>query len=156
MKKIFSALMLLALFVTTQAQKEKIKLAYNKKTGIVSTETEPVFKVLEEKSAQLPTAKNYTIQNLEGKNLFILACNVFEDARERSQSNPSGEVIYYEVTFLNEKKDKVEIAYNTFMNIMKVIYHSDLIKDGKLNPEAVELFVIKNGNKFGVQRDNAR
>ncbi len=156
MKKIFSAFMLLAFFVTAQAQKEKVKLTYNKKTGIVSTETEPVFKVLEEKSAQLPTAKNYTIQNLDGKNLFILACNVFEDARERSQSNPSGEVIYYEVTFLNEKKDKVEIAYNTFMNIMKLIYRNDLIKDGKLNPEAVELFMIKNGNKFGVQREHAR
>ena len=156
MKKIFSVLMLLAFFVTAQAQKEKVKLEYDKKTGIVSTETEPVFKVLEEKSAQLPSAKDYTIQNLEGKNLFILAWNDFEDARERSQSNPNGRVIYYEVTFLNEKKDKVEIAYNTFMNIMKVIYHSDLIKDGKLNPEAVELFVIKNGNKFGVQREHAR
>ena len=148
--------MLLAFFVTAQAQKEKVKLEYDKKTGIVSTETEPVFKVLEEKSAQLPSAKDYTIQNLEGKNLFILAWNDFEDARERTQSNPNGRVIYYEVTFLNEKKDKVEIAYNTFMNIMKLIYRSDLIKDGKLNPEAVELFVIKNGNKFGVQRENAR
>ncbi len=156
MQRILLTLFIFVSAVTAQAQKEKVKLDYDKKTGIVSTETVPVFKVLEEKSAQLPSAKDYTIQNLEGKNLFILAWNDFEDARERTQSNPNGSVIYYEVTFLNEKKDKVEIAYNTFMNIMKLIYNSHLIKDGKLNPEAIELFVIKNGNKFGAQRENAR
>jgi len=57
---------------------------------------------------------------------------------------------------LNEKKDKVTIAHNMFMNIMRLIYRSDLIKDGKLNPEAVDLFVIKNGNKFSIQRENAK
>jgi len=79
--KDFVCTLLFSLIITSQAQNEKVKLEYDKKTGIVATETAPVFKVLEEKSAQLSSAKDYTIQNLDGKNLIVLAWNDFGGAR---------------------------------------------------------------------------
>jgi hypothetical protein len=96
-------------------RKANLKLDYDKESGIVSNQGELLFKVVEERSAHLPTAKDYTIQSMEGKNLLMLVYNDFYDIRTASQSNPTGRVIYYDVVFFNEVKDRAEVGYNLFM-----------------------------------------
>lgn len=126
-------------------KKSKLKLDYDKESGIGSNEDELLFKVVEERSAHLPTAKDYTIQSMEGKNLLMLVYNDFYDGRTVSQANPKGRVIYYDVVFFNEVKDRAEVGYNLFMGMMKLIYNSNLILGGELNNEAMEVFMMKSG-----------
>ncbi|MCF8256801.1 MAG: hypothetical protein K9J06_04575 [Flavobacteriales bacterium] len=158
MKTLIILLTALLFAGTADAQKKaKLKLDYDKESGIVSNEGELLFKVVEERSAHLPSAKDYTIQSMEGKNLLMLVYNDFYDSRKASQSNPKGRVIYYDVAFFNEAKDRAEVGYNLFMGMMKMIYNGNLIVGGELNKEAVEVFMMKNGQrKFSTQRETAR
>jgi len=151
-------MMALLISGTLDAQKKpKLKLDYDKESGIVSNEGELLFKVVEERSAHLPSAKDYTIQSMEGKNLLMLVYNDFYDGRTVSQANPKGRVIYYDVVFFNANKDRAEVGYNLFMGMMKMIHNGNLIKGGELDPQAVEVFMMKNGNgKFSEQRATAR
>jgi len=152
MRKILSILICLVA-LGASAQKEKVDVDYDKKTGVVTVNEAPVFKVVEERSSTFPGMKDYTIESLEGKKLMILIFNSYKDYHEVSQYNKDGSVSYYEIAFLNENKDKAEIRQNFFKSIMKLIYTNDLIKDGKLDKEAVDVFVMKNGNKFSELRD---
>ena len=152
MRKFLSILICLVA-LGASAQKEKVEVDYDKKAGIVTVNESPVFKVIEEKSSAFPGMRDYTIESLDGKKLMILIYNSYKDYHEVSQYNKDGSVSYYEVAFLNENKDKAEIRYNLFKSIMKLIYTNDLIKDGKLDKEAVDVFVMKNGSKFSELRD---
>jgi hypothetical protein len=147
MKKILTAILLLTA-ISTFAQKEKVDVDFDKKTGIVTINDVPAFKAIGEKSSFAPGMKDWTIQNLEGKPLFILVYSWFQDYHSVSKSNPSGNVSYYEVKFLDNQKSNCEISNNFFKSILALIYRNGLIKDGKLDSEAVDLFVTKNGNKF--------
>ena len=147
MKQLVTALILMA-SLATFAQKEKTDLDYDKKTGIVSVNEAPVFKVDEEKSNTEPGGKDYTIKSLDGKNLILLVIHSYKDWHEVSKYNPDGRVNYYTVRFFDEKKSTCEIGYDFFKKEMKKIHTADLIKDGKLDDSAVEIFVMKNGTKF--------
>ncbi len=152
MKQITTALILM-ISLALSAQKEKTDLDYDKKTGIVTVNAVPVFKVDEEKSSTEPGGKDYTIKSLDGKNLILLVIHSYKDWHEVSKYNPDGRVIYYSVRFFDDKKSKCEISYDLFKKIMKKIHNADLIKDGKLDDSAIEIFVMKNGTKFSDLED---
>ncbi len=129
-------------------KKEKLKVRYDKNTGIISMNEKEVFKFTEERSALLSTAKDYTLHNLDGKPLLVLVYNTYNDIHKISDSNPKGRVIYYEVIFFNETKSKCEVGYRTFKPMMAYLYNNNLIVDGDLNKEAVDIFVMKYENSF--------
>lgn len=127
-------------------KKEKYNLDYDKETGIINVNGTEVFKFTEQKN--LNGGKDYTLISLDDKNLILLSHNSYKDSHAVSESNPTGNVRYYNVIFFDENKSKCQIPANFFKTMMAEIDKSNLIEEGRLNPSAVELFVAKYGMHY--------
>lgn len=153
MKRIFVLLLVLSgTFYSGFAQKQKEdKFEINKKDQTFYFGTQPLFKFVELKTN--PGYPNYYFTTLEGEKLLLLSLKSFNSLKKVSKSNPNGKVTYYEITFLTDDKPSCEISYRALKSIGKTIYERGLIKEGKLNIEEIELFVIENGTRYSDERD---
>ena len=96
MKNILLVLIIALSFVSTSiAQKEKVTINKN----VVLVNDVPVF--------ELDVTDNgnaVKLSNLAGKELAYFQGLDFYDSAEITSANPKGRVIYYEITFMNDKR----------------------------------------------------
>lgn len=103
-----------------------------------------------------PAAPVYTIKSLAGTPLMNWQFLDFNDPREANNSNPKGRVTYFQVTFYNDKQ-QCEINPNmaNYKSVAKCIVENELIKDGAIDQEAENNFVLVNGKKFSEQQQSS-
>lgn len=94
------------------------------------------------------------VYDAAGNKVIIVTIESFKDPAAVNQSNPNGNVFFGTYIFptLNQK---AEYAYarGKAAKLAKDIDSNELIRDGVLNEEAVNEFVLVNGMKFSQQRD---
>lgn len=144
MTKFFLKTSTLFFFVILMAQgiyAQKAKLSYDKKTDIISADNVPFAKMVRTPGDLIGLNKNYSIQNLEGEELVFLKYTLREHWDREEQKNVS--TIWYEITF-TQSGARASIEKGLGMQksgAMKLAFQNDLIKDGKIDPEAEARFI---------------
>ncbi|WP_341903317.1 hypothetical protein [Fluviicola taffensis] len=103
-----------------------------------------------------PATPVYTIKSLDGTPLMNWQFQDFNDPREVSNSNSKGRVTYFQVTFYNDKQQcEINPSMATYKSVAKCIVDNELIKDGTIDQEAENNFVLINGKKFSEQQQSS-
>jgi hypothetical protein len=132
--------LLLSCFSFVAGDKEK----YEVKDGVASLNGQPLFRV----EAPEKWGLDYRIKTLDGTDVAYLKWVVVNDKNQKTQSNPTGEVKYYEITFLtNSLKCEVEYHYSK-KDFAKLFHTNKIILDNKVNDEAIRAFVLIHGTSF--------
>ena len=103
-----------------------------------------------------PATPIYTIKSMNGEPLMSWQFLDFNDPREVNNSNPKGRVTYFQVTFFKDKQ-QCEISPNmpTEKGVAKCIVENELIKEGAIDQDAENNFVLVNGMKFSEQKQSS-
>lgn len=111
------------------------------------------YAIIHKKGAGAPV---YTIRSMNGTALMHWQFLDFNDPNEVSKSNSSGRVTYFQVTFYNDKQ-QCEVRPNmaTQKSVAKFIVENELIKDGAIDQEMENNFVLIHGMKFSDQKHNS-
>lgn len=128
------------------AQKQKVEIT---KEDICTADGTPVFKLFKTPSNTIPGYKDAILADLAGHKLAIFQTNELPNPAMSTGKEP-----YYEVTFLATGA-KCEIRW--FMKMEKLaenILEAGLVKNGELDDQAAQEFIIINGTKY-TQRRNA-
>jgi len=96
----------------------------------------------------------FNVYDAQGNKAIIVTMESFKDPAAVNQSNTDGNV-YFSTYIFPTLNTKAEYAYvrGKAEKLAKDIDSNELIRDGMLNEEAVNEFVLVNGMKFSHQRD---
>jgi hypothetical protein len=143
MKHVLILIILLTSFSSLLAQKPK----YDKKTNEVTLEGEHVFNII--RTCDFGQNCRFDVYDLAGERVMRINFLSFKSPVEVSSSNPTGNVDYLEFIFLESgKKAEYSIAPIHPKRVAAIIINNDLIKDGELNVEAMDEFILTNGTRF--------
>lgn len=132
----------------TSAQKYK----YDKKAEVVSKDGAAYLKV-EKKGCGIGQLCSFNVYDDAGNKIMIVTMESFKDPAAVNQSNPEGYVRYSTYVFPTlDQKAEYAIVRSKPEKLVKDIDNNALIKEGKLNEESVNEFVLVNGSKFSEQR----
>lgn len=108
---------------------------------------------MEKKGASAPT---YTIKTLTGTPIMSWQFYDFNDPKEVQTGNPEGRVTYFQVTFFGDKQQcEINPSMATQKGVAKCIVENELLKDGVIDQEAENNFVLINGMKFTQQKQSS-
>jgi hypothetical protein len=97
---------------------------------------------------------DFTVKSLEGTELFFMQFLEFNNPTKISNSNKSGRVTYFEVTFFNDKQKCEVDSEGGKKSVAKWIVQNNLVQDGAVNQEAENKVVLINGMKFTQERQS--
>ncbi len=150
MKKIILILLLLSICICSNAQTSDTNFSFDKKTGLASENGKAIFKII---SVGPKGEGEYSVKNLNDKELIFLKTSDFIDEKTISSTNPKGRVVFTEFIFYNSNsKAEIEDAYFA-KHWAKLIYENKLILNNELDTEAVVRFIKIIGNDFSKRRD---
>ncbi len=143
--------LLLALLLSAfSAFSQKKKVTVDGDTIRINGES---YAIIEKKGFAAPT---YTIKSMNGTPLMNWQFQDFNDPREANNSNPNGRVTYFQVTFFQDKQQcEVKPTMATEKGVAKCIVENELIKDGAIDQEVENNFVLINGMKFSRQQQSS-
>ncbi|MCW4469190.1 hypothetical protein OGH69_09455 [Flavobacterium sp. MFBS3-15] len=87
-----------------------------------------------------------SFMNLEGKEIIFMKTIIVEGGTSRTPSNPQGKLVYTQISFLGLDK-KIELA-ETDKKIVQILYKSNVVVNGVLVEENVDILVQKYGTEF--------
>lgn len=121
-------------------QKQKINL--DKETGLIYVNGEKYAKLDKENApGQLGINKNFTISNLDGKELVYMSFQQQDiyDAFGNKKDTKS----YYKITFLESNRSSNKNGTMTSSGAAKLVAKNFLIKDGEIDPSSEKKFHLK-------------
>lgn len=126
--------------LTCNAYSQKKKVIYDKETGSIEVNGEP-YAQLEKENApgQLGINKNFTVLNLEGKELIYMAFKqrvVIINGKKETRS-------YYLITFLGSNRSSIKKGTMTANGTAKLIVKNNLIVENEIDPTAEKKFHLK-------------
>jgi hypothetical protein len=97
------------------------------------------------------------LSDLFGSKELIVMYRNFNDYSKVEAANPKGNVNYYEFIFLKSKK-KAEIPFPgvKLSKLFKEIVKAGLFKDGKIDQNAIEEFILVNGTAFSDRQNKIK
>lgn len=140
MTRLILSLCLVLFASSTFAQKQKIE--YDKNTRIISVDGVSLA-LMEKEGApgQLGINSNFTITNLEGKELIFMA---FTQRPEYQNGYKTGKTLtYYVIEFVESGKTSKKQGTLKSSGAAKLIAKNKLIVDGQIDPRAEEKFHLK-------------
>jgi hypothetical protein len=145
--KILLVSLFLSFTLISFSQKPKVDV----KKDIVSVNGTPSFQLV-----NMPNFNGFFLKDMENNKLAIFNMESYRDKNYVNSANPDGKVLYYDVTFMNESMDKCEMTViGLRKKLAEYLLEYDLIKDGKLNEEAVKQFVKIHGTKFSDEKKHS-
>ena len=122
------------------AQKQKVTI--EKETGVILADGVPYAKMIKENApGQLGVNKNFTITNLEGKELLYF---VFTQEDERVRGYKTGKVLtFYTLNFIESGESGVRPGTFRSSGVAKMVVKNKLIKDGEIDEAAAKKFLLK-------------
>ncbi|WP_343603920.1 hypothetical protein [Fluviicola sp.] len=142
-----SLLLLLTLSISSLVFSQKQKVTIDKDTIRVD---EAPYAIIEKKGGGAPV---YTIKSMNGTVLMNWQFLDFNNPNRVNKSNPNGRVTYYQVTFFNDKQQcEISPRMPTEKGVAKCIVENQLIKDGAIDQEAENNFVLIYGMKFSEEK----
>ena len=135
--------LLLALMICTSSlafsQKKKVEI----EGDTIKVDGAP-YALIIRKAISMPV---YIVQSLDGTPLMNWQYLDFTDVRSDRR------VTYFQVTFYTDKQQcEINPGMATFKAVAKCIVENDLIKNGTIDQEAENNFVLINGKKFSEQQ----
>lgn len=138
--KIAFVFVMIGCFSFIAGDKEK----YEVKDGVATLNGQALFRFEEPEKWGM----DYRLKTLEGKDVAYLKWFNVVDKNKITKFNPTGEVKYYEITFLtNALKCEVDGVYGK-KGFVKLFHTNNIIKDNEANDEAIRTFVLIHGTKF--------
>jgi hypothetical protein len=143
MKKALITLLILVTAFTTFAQKVKVKKGAVSVDGIAYANWEKGDIV----------RQNRIVKNLNGDVLLIAITRRYQDPKKISESNPKGDVAYYEI--LKPGSEEILFEYQGFpKHLFKAFYNAKVINtDGTLNDENLKTVSGRIGKEFSRKRN---
>ncbi|MBO6517763.1 MAG: hypothetical protein JJ975_14560 [Bacteroidia bacterium] len=146
MKKLVALLLLTAVFVPGWAQKVKIKKEVVTVDGVEYA--------LFQKDPIVRSGK--VIKNTQGGVLLNMVLRHYTDPNAVTQSNPKGNVYYYEVTDPTSREIYFEYG-GGFKALFKSFYAANVIKDdGSLDLESLKTIATRFGNEYSRKRSDPK
>lgn len=139
-KLLFTTLLILA---STAGFAQKMKVKVDKKSGTISVNEVPqAFLIKENAPGQLGINKNFTITNLDGKELLYF---VFTQEHETNiLGYRTGETLtYYTLNFIESRGQGRRTGTMTGLGAAKIAMKNGLIVDGEIDPVAQKKFLLK-------------
>ncbi|SHL19184.1 hypothetical protein [Hymenobacter psychrotolerans] len=98
----------------------------------------------------------YYIKSLEGKRLFVVKQQMFNDPAEIDAADPQGKVLYLQYVFTGVGT-KAETTFPTTLHLRAIdvarkVVKAQLMANGTLNEQAATEFVTNNGTPFSERR----
>lgn len=143
--------LLLLLVVAAPATAQK----YDQKKGSDMVTKDGVdFLKIETKGCGFGQTCAFNVYDAQGNKVIIVTMESFKDPAAVNQSNTDGNV-YFSTYIFPTLNSKAEYAYvrGKAEKLAKDIDSNELIRNGMLNEESVNEFVLVNGMKFSHQRD---
>ncbi|KAA9325332.1 hypothetical protein F0P96_20235 [Hymenobacter busanensis] len=151
MKRLFSfLLMLLGTAAATVAQKVEVK-------GDAILVDGAKYALIEQDGCGLMDVDcMYYLKSLDGKRLFVVKQQIFNDPAEVKASSPEGRVLYLQYLFTGSGT-KAETSFPTTLHLRAIdvarkVVKAGLFANGTLNEQAAADFVTNNGNAFSERR----
>lgn len=125
---------------------------FDKKTKLVLVDGNPSFKIEKTDCGFGMVECHFDIFDSTGKKQIRINFREFNSPVEVSQSNPKGNVTYFEYIFL-ESRQKAEVNFYNLkeLKLAKDIVKNGLMKNGMLNKDAVDEFVLVHGTPFSAR-----
>lgn len=144
-------LLLLLLCISPFAFSQKKKVTVDGDTIRVNG---AAYAIIEKKGVSEPI---YTIKSMSGTPLMNWQFQDFNNPNEVSNSNPKGRVTYYQVTFFHDKQQcEISPTMPTEKGVAKCIVENELIKDGAIDQEVENNFVLVHGMKYSGEKNYRR
>lgn len=150
MKALLCLLALSASATTVSAQKIKVE------GELITVDGQPYARIERDGCGALTAGCLYYVKSLQNQRLFTIKPMEFVDPATISASHPDGRTMYVQYIF-NASHATTETAYPSIMllralDIARKIYKAQLIKDGTLDQQAADAFVLANGLTFSERR----
>ncbi|MDO7885224.1 hypothetical protein [Hymenobacter cheonanensis] len=150
MKNLLFLLAFSALATTSVAQKIKVE------GELITVDGQPYARIERDGCGALNAGCMYYVKSLQNERLFIIKPLEFVDPATISASHPDGRTLYVQYIF-TASRATTETAYPSIMllralDIARKIYKAQLIKDGTLDQQAADAFVLANGMTFSERR----
>lgn len=140
LKFILSALVIA---ITVGASGQKQKIAYDKDTGMITVDGADYAQLTKENApGQLGVNKNFTISNLEGKELIYMVFtqrDIF-DARGR---NTGKKEVFYVINFLESGRTARRNGTLGALGAAKLVAKNNLLVGDQIDPSAEDKFHMK-------------
>lgn len=139
-KLLFTALLI---FASTAGFAQKMKVKLDKESGTISVNDVPQAILIKENApGQLGINKNFTITNLDGKELLYF---VFTQEFETNiLGYRTGETLtYYTLNFIESRGQGMRNGTMTGLGAAKIAMKNGLIVDGEIDPVAQKKFLLK-------------
>lgn len=99
------------------------------------------------------TGSDLSLRTLDGKEQIFFKFLEYSHPSKANSGNPTGRIIYFEVTFFNDGQ-KCEIRhYASKKKLAEFIVENGLISGNTVDAEAEKRFVMVNGKTFSAERD---
>ncbi|PCJ67738.1 MAG: hypothetical protein COA58_00970 [Bacteroidetes bacterium] len=143
MKKTLITLLLFVIASSSFAQKVKVKKGAVTVDGVAYANWEKDDIV----------RQNRLVKNTNGDLLLLAVTRTFQDNKAISESNPKGNVSYYEI--LKPGSNDILFEYQGFAkHLFKAFYNGKVInEDGTLNEDNLKTVSIRIGKEFSRQRE---
>lgn len=139
-KLLFTALLILA---STASFAQKMKVKVDKESGTISVNNVPQAILIKENApGQLGINKNFTITNLDGKELLYFVFT--QEPETNSRGYKTGETLtYYTLNFIESRGQGRRTGTMTGLGAAKIAVKNGLIVDGEIDPVAQKKFLLK-------------
>ncbi|MFT6923148.1 MAG: hypothetical protein ACJA1C_002158 [Crocinitomicaceae bacterium] len=120
---------------------------YEKKTNKVKLDDVHLFDLI--RTCDNGQNCRFEIFDLSGKKIIRINHRSFKSLVEKTDTNPDGTVRYLEFIFLESgQKAEYDSSVIKQKRVAKLVVTNNLIKDGVLNEEAMNEFILVNGTPF--------
>lgn len=144
MKALLVTLLLSTLFISNQANAQKVKVKIKDNVAIV--DGNPYFNII------LINNSECSISSLNSEDEEISAMWLdYPDPAQISDSNPKGLVRWIELYF-PELNLRVEVNTSGRKGLVRLLIQNKIYVDGELNAENVQKMVTKYGMRFSTNR----
>jgi hypothetical protein len=124
---------------TSSALAQRQKMEYNKETQEILVNGEAYAKMVKTRTGPISLLNNFSIQNLEGKELMVMnfkTREVFNRSTRKYESKP-----YYAIYFIDSEKKVNRNGSLGERGAMRIAVKNKLIKDGEIDAAAEKKFV---------------
>ncbi|MGI4870145.1 MAG: hypothetical protein ACRYFX_03085 [Janthinobacterium lividum] len=150
MKTIFFSLLLTGLATSAFAQKIKVE------NDLVTVDGQPYARIEKDGCGMMDLDCSYHVKSLQNQQLFTVKQVIFNDPGQISASNPEGRTLYLQYIF-TASRTTAETSFPATLHlraldVARKVYQAHLLKEGTLDAEVADTFVLDKGTPFSQRR----
>ncbi|RYZ22168.1 MAG: hypothetical protein EOO16_10220 [Chitinophagaceae bacterium] len=143
--------LLLLLCVLTTASFAQNKFKIDKNTGLVTVSGKPAFRFERDGCSLGDNVCGYDVYDTSGSRVLRILMKSVQSRRLVTQDNPKGEVTYFQFLFVQTKESAdVSGVAGWERSMVSFILHNKLFRNGLLDPERAEEFVLLYGTPYSA------